>query len=714
MLYVWGCGQFGQHGHGHTRNVPAKNGSLELRSGCEKNEEVIKLISCGASHSIALTEDNRLYAWGNNGTEQLGLIAKQHVYLKPVPIPPASYAAHEEEIVGISCGSRQSFMWTKSGKYFCYGSCGTAYSKMCDENENTLNTPLTSSLGDLRVRQISCGSVHVVFCLQDGRCMTLGSNNRGQLGVGTKDEAKCPITIENIDAAVIHVACGNMHTLCMTENNELFSWGYGPACGMNNDADRAMAIEFEEKQSKLVKLQGGDSHSMALASDGRVFVWGSNNEGQLGKSTSNDLVKKPILMTEIREKGECVDISARDDTSAAVMKTGQVYLWGKNLWGVLEGDNSSGTTNSGTIRQVTKVDFKEKGEIRAQKISLGSWHVGIIASRCCEEQAEEDDTEKVLECKEPDALLEPVSKVEVKMLERNLEDNEERFPGDEISCRIQLPEDVKDLNNNADEKNPMMAVNAAGVKNKNQNRVCTSNRSFSTASFSPLNHTANHRELISICHFVNISNMKSVTRQKQRDSQDTTKSNEDNNGNAGGQNNDQVNAECQGFGKSLSHDETFITQIQPRRSPLRTRYFKQNFQEMKTSTWSTEAFLSADCVGCKPQCLSNITDAPRPFTARTRLPQQIRSFERSKTMEIVPKQQTLQLPKLQDQKLANRSPRFNRFNGLTEDRKSMFIQGSSTRSHSAVQQRTFHRKKLERTTSNPVCIASMGNKNTRV
>ena len=50
MLHVWGCGQFGQHGHGNKTNVAKERGQLEVFNG-----DKVKLVGCGASHTMILT-----------------------------------------------------------------------------------------------------------------------------------------------------------------------------------------------------------------------------------------------------------------------------------------------------------------------------------------------------------------------------------------------------------------------------------------------------------------------------------------------------------------------------------------------------------------------------------------------------------------------------------------------------------------------------------
>lgn len=52
-LLCWGCGEFGQHGHGYKKEVQFLDGALELFYGPRENQA--KHIACGASHTAVVT-----------------------------------------------------------------------------------------------------------------------------------------------------------------------------------------------------------------------------------------------------------------------------------------------------------------------------------------------------------------------------------------------------------------------------------------------------------------------------------------------------------------------------------------------------------------------------------------------------------------------------------------------------------------------------------
>ena len=93
----------------------------------------------------------------------------------------------------------------------------------------------------IRVIQIACGDAHTVALSGDGRLYSWGGGGCGQLGhpdtsAMPKDEDGCPyqpkpklITVLKA-LEVRQVACGKAHTVAVLSNGHLYSWGAG-ACG---------------------------------------------------------------------------------------------------------------------------------------------------------------------------------------------------------------------------------------------------------------------------------------------------------------------------------------------------------------------------------------------------------------------------------------------------------------------------------------------------
>jgi len=70
----------------------------------------------------------------------------------------------------------------------------------------------------------------------------------------------------------------------------------------------------------------GGLHSMVCSVDGRVYSWGCNDDGALGRGGEENL---PQLVIELAEKGvRATAISCGDCHSCALSDVGKVWGWG--------------------------------------------------------------------------------------------------------------------------------------------------------------------------------------------------------------------------------------------------------------------------------------------------------------------------------------------------------------------------------------------------
>lgn len=91
---------------------------------------------------------------------------------------------------------------------------------------------------------------------------------------------------------VTKVACGDYHTLALTDDGSVFSWG---GTLWDKTGHKGGGISKMEKLTghTITDIACGDFHSIALTNDGRVYSWGgggqNKNKGQLGHSNKKDL-----------------------------------------------------------------------------------------------------------------------------------------------------------------------------------------------------------------------------------------------------------------------------------------------------------------------------------------------------------------------------------------------------------------------------------------
>lgn len=118
--------------------------------------------------------------------------------------------------------------------------------------------------------------------LSGGRVMTFGEDNAGTLGLKDTDvHRKRPTFIDGISHPVIQISANGMHTVCVTSKGTVYSWGCNDEGALGRDTSSNEEEQAEPKKvpfaSKLriKKVTAGDSHSLALAETGKVYIWGN-------------------------------------------------------------------------------------------------------------------------------------------------------------------------------------------------------------------------------------------------------------------------------------------------------------------------------------------------------------------------------------------------------------------------------------------------------
>ena len=199
------------------------------------------------------------------------------------------------------------------------------------------NSPLPSptALGNLgTITDISGGAFFTLFLKADGTLMATGSNNFGQLGDGTTTPRLSPVPVQNITNAVA-ISAGHFHSLALLANGNVMSWGSftdgatgGSDCGGIGGCSIPGTIPG---LSNVIAIEAGNNFSLALKSDGTVWAWGANNNGQLGDGTLNPRAEPMQVGTSVAGFNNIVGISAGQTHAIAVKSDGTVWLWGSNV-----------------------------------------------------------------------------------------------------------------------------------------------------------------------------------------------------------------------------------------------------------------------------------------------------------------------------------------------------------------------------------------------
>ncbi|XP_014809556.1 PREDICTED: X-linked retinitis pigmentosa GTPase regulator [Calidris pugnax] len=177
---------------------------------------------------------------------------------------------------------------------------------------------------------ISCGDEHTAIVTGNGKLYVFGSNNWGQLGLGSKKTVSKPTCVKALKPEKTKLAvCGRNHTLVYTEKGNVYAAGGNSEgqLGLGDTEERTTfhLISFFTNQHKIKQLAAGSYTSAAVTEDGQLFVWGDNSEGQIGLA-DKAYVSVPCQV----DVGKPVSsISCGYYHSALITGDGELYTFGE-------------------------------------------------------------------------------------------------------------------------------------------------------------------------------------------------------------------------------------------------------------------------------------------------------------------------------------------------------------------------------------------------
>ena len=267
-LYSWGYNWNGQLG-----DTLDGWGNIKPRPGLILSN--IRAVAAGEGHALALDNTGKLFVFGSSFDGQLGLgSAGIDTHLAK----PTAVMTH---VLSMDAGSGHSLVITSDHALYAFGR--NRQGQLGTGDKVSLTRPLRVITGD--VYDASAGDRHSLAVLGDGSLLSWGENLFGQLGTGDTKEQLKP---KHVLSDVYRAYAGRETSFAIRTDNSLWGWGkgIGALLGQSN-AENALQLTPVKIMDNVAEVAIGASHVLVLKTDNTLWCAGDNWLGQLGVQNGN-------------------------------------------------------------------------------------------------------------------------------------------------------------------------------------------------------------------------------------------------------------------------------------------------------------------------------------------------------------------------------------------------------------------------------------------
>ena len=202
----------------------------------------------------------------------------------------------------------------------------------------------------IRFKDVAVSSSHILAIDLDGNLYSWGNNSDGQVGDGTTQNV---IFLKKIKSGTkfSQVSVSRSSSFAIDTNGNLWAWGsYTARLGLEDIREDVLEPQKVSETIKFSKISASDIHSLAISRDQKLYSWGNNLDGQLGNGGMGSSQRDVETPTQIMPNQTFKDIVTGTLYSMAIDTNGNIWAWGSNDNGQL-GDGT--TQSTGTPKQIT-------------------------------------------------------------------------------------------------------------------------------------------------------------------------------------------------------------------------------------------------------------------------------------------------------------------------------------------------------------------------
>jgi alpha-tubulin suppressor-like RCC1 family protein len=225
-VWAWGTNRCGELGNG----VADSNSDNYVPNQVQDVSDPI-MVTAGYEFSIALLQDHTLVAWGKNNGGQLGDGTTTERNL-PVPVVGignvAWVSAGWGQVVAVKSDGTV-WTWGSNSWGGTYSGCGLLGDGIDCMTEPYRTTPgqVTGLPAGVKAYRAWGADTHTAVLMADGTVWAFGSNQAGQLGIGSfTTQSLVPVQVQGLGDVVVLTA-RDFHNQAILTDGSVWSWGSG-------------------------------------------------------------------------------------------------------------------------------------------------------------------------------------------------------------------------------------------------------------------------------------------------------------------------------------------------------------------------------------------------------------------------------------------------------------------------------------------------------
>ena len=342
LTYAYGSNDDGQLGDGTTSDSSSPV-AVSAPAGVS-----FTALAAGGAHTLALGSDGNVYAWGFNGFGQLGNgTTTSSDTPVVVSLPAGTYTA-------LAAGADSSYALSSNGTLFAWGTNGSG--QLGDGSTASSDIPrAVSAPPGVTFDAVAAGAFHALALSSSGSVYAWGSDASDQLGPNATGTETSPVAV-TLPVSATALAGGGQFSLALGSDGNIYAWGQGQSgeLGDGGSVDQATPVTVTKPNgvSAFSALSAGNESAEALATStsgtGQLYTWGDNELGQLGTASAGTCAAgvRACSTTPVQPADtnghHFAAIAMGYAQGYAVTTAGLAEAWGDDFYGQL-GVGSSGS-----------------------------------------------------------------------------------------------------------------------------------------------------------------------------------------------------------------------------------------------------------------------------------------------------------------------------------------------------------------------------------